>query len=318
MNTMKKSLSILLALALMISLVSSVAAASANVPTFKVDGKLFVTPTGEPQPYINKDNRTMGSLRLIAAALGVESKNIKWNNTAQVATLTRGTNTVAVTVGKKSITVNGKPVTMDTAAEMKQGRVFIPARFIAQGLGVKISFDSASNTVNFTTGTSTVVTNNFSDYGMKQLEQLPITLTANKLEVTYHEAFLYKTTSAEGKALNEKYAFPRFDLANHILWMKVTITNKGSKKIAYDYSDMENKIRASYASARSFSPQSIATKNSLDNKGDYINTWSLEPGESITGQVALLKNDDADIKFVNIMTVNKDIADFKTLAEKVE
>jgi len=217
---MKKSLSVLLALALMISLVSSVAAASANVPTFKVDGKLFVTPTGEPQPYINKDNRTMGSLRLIAAALGVESKNIKWNNTSQVATLTRGSNTVSVTVGKKSITVNGKPVTMDTAAEMKQGRVFIPARFIAQGLGVKIGFDNASNTVNFTTSTSKVATSNFEDYGMKQLEQLPVTVTANGLEVIYHEALLYKTTSAEGKALNEKYAFPRYDRANHVLWLR--------------------------------------------------------------------------------------------------
>ena len=314
---MKKTITLLLSIVLLFGLVGSVGAASKDVPMFKVNGKLFVTPTGEPAPYINKDNRTMGSLRLIASALGVENKNITWSSATNTATLVRGENTVSVVVGKKEITVNGKKVVMDTVSEMKKGRVFIPARFIAQGLGVKISFDNASNTVHFTTGTTEVATNNFADYGMKVLEQLPITIKANNLEITYHEAFLYKTTSAEGKALYEKYTFPRYNRANHVLFLKVTITNKGTKTIAYDYSDLEPKIRASYATSRSFEI-SLANNNSLENKGDYINKWSLEPGKSITGHVALLKNDDADIQFVDIMTVNKDILNFNTLAEKEE
>lgn len=314
---MRKTLAMVVAVVLLFSMLGSASAATSNIPTFKVDGKLFVTPAGEPQPYINKDNRTMGSLRLIANALGVEDKNIKWDSAKNTATLTRGSNTVSVTVGKKVITVNGKSVTMDTVAEKKQGRVFIPARFIGQGLGVTVKFESATNTVNFITGEKEVVNNNFSDYGMKQLEKLPITLTANNLEITYHEAFLYKTTSAEGKSLNEKYGFPRFDLANHVLFMKVTITNKGTKNIAYDYSDLEQKIGATYASARSFSP-SLATKYTIEKNGDYINTWSLEPGKSFTGNIALLKNDNVGITFIELWTANKNSIDFKTIAEKVE
>lgn len=308
---MKKGIAMLLTLVMMMTMIGSVSAAGNNVPSFKVDGRMFVTPTGEPQPYINKDNRTMGSLRLIANAVGVESKNIKWDNAKQTATLVRGENTVSVTVGKKAITVNGKSVTMDTVAEMKQGRVFIPARFIAQGLGVKISFDSPTNTVNFITGDNAVVNNNFADYGLKVVETFPLTIASNGLSVKYHEVFLYKTDSAEAKALHEKHDFFMYHEANHILLAKVTLENTGSKVIARDYSDLEQKIHASNGSGTSFSP-TFAQKQDAN----YIHTWRLEPKQSITGYVALLKKNHAPIDFFGLETIHRDVSNFKFVAKK--
>lgn len=307
---MRKTLAMVVAVVLLFSMLGSVSAATSNVPTFKVDGKLFVTPTGEPQPYINKDNRTMGSLRLIANALGVEDKNIKWDNAKQTATLSRGSNTVSVTVGKKAITVNGKSVTMDTVAEKKQGRVFIPARFIAQGLGVKISFDSASNTVNFITGDKEVVNHNFADYGLKEVKALPISIAAGGLKVTYHDAFLYKADSAEGKALQQKYKFDEYDLANHILFMKVTITNKTKKSIDRDYSDLQQKIEVMDAFSKNLS-------YGFSDNDDYLYSWSLGPNESITGYVAFLKKTNSDIDFIVLSTVHKDAMNTVRVAEKV-
>lgn len=306
---MKKMIAMILSMMMVISLAGSVTAAS-KVPTFKVDGRLFVTPAGEPQPYINKDNRTMGSLRLIANALGVESKNIKWDNAKQTATLSRGSNTVSVTVGKKVITVNGKSVTMDTVAEMKQGRVFIPARFIGQGLGVTVKFESATNTVNFITGEKEVVNHNFADYGLKEVKALPISIEAGGLEVTYHDAFLYKTDSVEGKAINNKYDIIDYDIASHLLWMKVTFTNKSNKKIATDYSDLQQKIEVMDAFSKKLS-------YGFSNNDDYLYSWSLGPNESITGYVAFLKKTNSDIDFIALITVHKDAINTVSVAEKV-
>lgn len=309
---MKNMIGRIMVLVLTISLISSsAAAATSNVPTFKVDGRLFVTPAGEPAPYINKDNRTMGSLRLIANAVGVESKSIKWDNVKQTATLTRGSNTVSVTVGKKAITVNGKSVTMDTSAEMKQNRVFIPARFIAQGLGVSISFDGSTNTVNFITGTTEVVNNNFTDYGLTQVNELPISIAAGGLEVTYHEAFLYKANSVEAKALNDKYNIIDYDIASHLLWMKVTITNKSNKTITRDYSDLEQKISVVIASGKTLS-------YGFSKQEDYLYNWSLEPNESITGYVAFLKKDDTSIDRIVLSTTHKTKNNADFIAKKVE
>jgi len=308
---MKKGIAMLLTLVMMMTMIGSVSAAGNNVPSFKVDGRIFVTPTGEPQPYINKDNRTMGSLRLIANAVGVESKNIKWDNVKQTATLVRGENTVSVTVGKKAITVNGKSVTMDTVAEMKQGRVFIPARFIGQGLGVTVKFDGATNSVNFITGDNAVVNNNFADYGLTQVKELPIAIAAGGLEITYHDAFLYKTNSAEAKAIQDKYKLDIFEDSSHLLWMKVTITNKSTKTIARDYSDQQMKIgikddlgeKLSYA---------------FSDQDDYLYSWVLEPNDSISGYVGHLKKNNNPINFIVLSTIHKNAINSVLIAEKVD
>jgi len=160
--------SILIVLLFTLLLPTSATAATSQQPVITLDGRIFHTPDGEPAPYINNDKRTMGSLRLVGQALGVENKHIQWDNANQTATLARGSNKVQVTIGKKNILVNGKSVTMDTVAEMKQGRVFIPVRFIAQGLGVTIQYNSANGYLNlYTKKMEDVSMDNFEDYGMK-------------------------------------------------------------------------------------------------------------------------------------------------------
>jgi len=317
---MKKGISILAALLMMIVFVSAVTAASAsNVPTFKVDGKLFVTPAGEPQPYINKDNRTMGSLRLIANALGVESKNIKWNNTAQVATLTRGDNTVSVTVGKKVITVNGKSVTMDTVAEMKQGRVFIPARYIGEGLGVTVKFESATNSVLFITKQESEISyDNFTDMGFKRLINLPFTQeTSDGLKLTVHSAYLYKTSSAEAKALQEKYDFTQFDKAKDILIMNFTLENNTGRVVQENYHDMSPKIYATSNKGMNMLQAVSRIYNEKENDTTYIRDYRLEDGEKITSNIAFLNVNDKNIDFIGIGTSFKAESKYQRIAEKV-
>ncbi|MCM3635200.1 copper amine oxidase N-terminal domain-containing protein [Paenibacillus camelliae] len=302
--------------------VSAVSAAPANnnVPTFKVDGKLFVTPAGEPQPYIIKDNRTMGSLRLIATALGVESKNIKWDNAKQTATLTRGDNTVLVTVGKKVIAVNGKNVTMDTVAEMKQGRVFIPARYIGEGLGVTVKFESVTNSVLFITKKDSEISyDNFTDMGFNRLIKLPFTQeTSDGLKLTVHSAYLYKTSSAEAKALQEKYEFTKFDQAKDILIMNFTLENNTGRVVQENYRDMNPKFYVTMKFGETMNPAVSMIHSDYENDTTYIRDYRLENGEKITSNIAFLNVTDKDIDFIGIGTNYKAESQYQRIAEKVD
>lgn len=293
------------------------ATAASTAPMFKVDGKLFVTPTGEPSPYINKDNRTMGSLRLLGNALGVPNTGLKWDQKKQVATLTKDGNTVSVTIGKKVISVNGKNVTMDTVAELKQGRVFIPARFIAQGLGVKISFESANNTVHFTTGVGEVVKHNFEDKGLTPVVELPLELKHNGLKLTVHEAYVYSTKDAEALALHEKYKLWEYENAHYLVWVKVTLENTSNKTKSMDYRDMTKKVSVVNGSGNSMEYSgSLFGKYNKMNSTEILYQWVLEPGELVTSYIPFLDLKNKDLEFVGIDVNHGWGSDYSRLAER--
>src|SRR5690606_29280137 len=126
-----------------------VQAEAADSPVFRVDGSLFATPAGEPVPYVNADGRTMGSIRLIGAVVGVESRQLKWDKASQTVTIEKGDTTVKVTVGSNEMLINGSPVTMDTQAEIVHNRVFIPARYIGEAFGIRVTYDAKTRTVGF-------------------------------------------------------------------------------------------------------------------------------------------------------------------------
>src|SRR5690606_34645755 len=227
---MKKFIVTVIMLAFIISVGAPTSVHASTIsPIFIVDGRTFHTPTGEPAPYLNKDNRTMGSIRLVGNALGVADKDIKWNSATQTATMTKGEKKVEVTVGKKVMKMNGSNVTMDTLAEKKQGRVFIPVRYIAQGLGVNMKYDTPTATLHlYTKKLEDVSMDNFDDLGMKRVNKLPLTLaTPDGLKLTVHSAYIYKTSDTAAKDLHKKYEFWYFEEATHLVWMSVTLENIG-------------------------------------------------------------------------------------------
>jgi hypothetical protein len=123
-------------------------AASKSI-SFKINAVLFKAPAGEPAPYINKERRTMIPIRFFAAALGVldDEEHVQWNLDTKTATIIKDDTKVEITLGQRYILVNGERVVMDTAAEMKNQRTFIPARFMAEALGAKVVWDLKNQTV---------------------------------------------------------------------------------------------------------------------------------------------------------------------------
>jgi hypothetical protein len=98
-------------------------------------------------PYIDSNNRTMVPIRYIANACGVSDDNITWNQATQTATLNGANTVVTIKVGSNTIQTSTGTITMDTVAVNNNGRIYVPARFIANALGANVTWDAATKTV---------------------------------------------------------------------------------------------------------------------------------------------------------------------------
>ncbi|KJR96833.1 MAG: hypothetical protein VR68_13710 [Peptococcaceae bacterium BRH_c4a] len=117
-----------------------------------VDGKVDGV-TMDAKPFI-QDGRTFVPVRFLSNALGVQDKNIHWDGSVQKVTL-MAWNRVEMAVGSPAIAVTiagaGRPdlKIIDVAPMLKseEGRTYLPARYIAEGLGYEVGWDEATETV---------------------------------------------------------------------------------------------------------------------------------------------------------------------------
>lgn len=102
--------------------------------------------TMDAAPFVEA-GRTYMPLRYVAEAVGVKGDNIIWDQANQTATFIKDGRVAQVKVGSKTLLLNGASITMDAAAQVKDGRTYIPVRFVAQALGASVDYNAADNTV---------------------------------------------------------------------------------------------------------------------------------------------------------------------------
>lgn len=95
----------------------------------------------ETPAYI-ENGRTMVPLRFISEALG---EKVDWK--AETKTVVIGGNKASLAIGAKEIEANGKKITIDAPAIVKNARTFVPLRAISEILGAKVDWDGSSRTV---------------------------------------------------------------------------------------------------------------------------------------------------------------------------
>lgn len=89
-------------------------------------------------PYI-KNSRTYVPIRFIAEELGFD---VKWDAKTKKVTMSDGKSIVELTIGSKTMLVNGKKVKLDAPAEIKDQRTFVPLRAIAEAFGKKVEYSN--------------------------------------------------------------------------------------------------------------------------------------------------------------------------------
>lgn len=134
----------LLAVALMVPL--PVFAANTDIKVV-LEGKELTFP--DAKPFIDETGRVQVPLRFVAEALGL---NVHWNQEAKSITLSRDTGgeyignyDVYMKVGQAGFDYLGASFEMDTAPTLKDGRVYVPLRFVAQAFDIGVAGPAAES-----------------------------------------------------------------------------------------------------------------------------------------------------------------------------
>jgi hypothetical protein len=105
-------------------------------------------------PPIIKNGRTLVPIRPIVESLG---GNVSWDPVNKSVTISLGSTTVELWIGKNTAKVNGKSVLIDpnnqkVVPEIINGRTMLPLRFVAENIGCTVQWDQATQTITLTYG----------------------------------------------------------------------------------------------------------------------------------------------------------------------
>lgn len=92
----------------------------------------------DPAPYVVDPGRTMVPLRGFFESLGA---NVTWDDATKTVTGKRGDRTVQLTIGSRTAYVNGAPVNLEVAPELRLDRTFVPLRFVAESLDNSVDYN---------------------------------------------------------------------------------------------------------------------------------------------------------------------------------
>ena len=139
---MKKiSLVTIIALSLTIIFSTAVFATQPQI-TVVVNDSNLVFP--DAQPFVDAKGRTQTPAKYIGEALGA---TVTWNARAKKAEFNFGDTELVIYIGKSSYQLDGRTKQMDTTAIIKDGRTYVPAKYIAEAFGAKVKWDGTTKTV---------------------------------------------------------------------------------------------------------------------------------------------------------------------------
>lgn len=95
-------------------------------------------------PFIDENNRTLIPVRKPLEMIGSKVSFDEKNN---IVTSQKGDTTVEIPINKDYIKINNKVLQMDTKALIKDGRTYIPLRYVFEGFNYNIEWDEESRTI---------------------------------------------------------------------------------------------------------------------------------------------------------------------------
>lgn len=109
-----------------------------GVKAYTVNGQAFPM---DAAPFI-AGNRAFVPVRYLALSLGVPPEGIGWDGQKGAVTLQKGGVTLKLVLGRYTLEANGQSKPMDVAPLLKDNRVYLPARYVAQELGYRVDWQA--------------------------------------------------------------------------------------------------------------------------------------------------------------------------------
>lgn len=177
----------------------------------------------DAQPYIDENGRTMIPLRFATEALGAE---VEWEQATRTASITKNGITVKVSIGQDLITIieNGgeRQVQMNTTAVLKEGRTYVPIRYVAEALGAYVDYSNIYKTVGI-----------YQDV-----------LTADEIEKLHsYQRYDYMIGSSYNEALINKSSLSAADASKYSYLKEFTESFASAREIMYDENIESSRIR---------------------------------------------------------------------------
>ncbi len=115
-----------------------------GIPNMKVDGDLQEIDPGRGTVPILRNERTLLPIRMVVESFGAY---VLWDEIDNKVTVYADDTVMEFWINSNKATVNGKATTMDVAPILINGRTFMPLRFIAENMGLNVSWNDANQTV---------------------------------------------------------------------------------------------------------------------------------------------------------------------------
>lgn len=93
-------------------------------------------------PFI-EDGRTLAPVRCLEHF----GMSVEWNGEESLVTVKKNESEIKIKIGEKTALVNDEERTLDVAAKIVNGRTYVPMRFIAEALNMKVEWDDEEKTV---------------------------------------------------------------------------------------------------------------------------------------------------------------------------
>lgn len=153
----RRRLSLVIVLAILVSVFAMYPAYGEDSVKVRVNDKLIEF---DVEPYIDENNRTMVPVRFISEKLGA---TVEWLNETKEVVITGDDKVITLKIGEVKVKVNDETITLDTAASIRDGRTFVPVRFISEAIGATVQWDGATRTVIITSGRAIVEEEDITD-----------------------------------------------------------------------------------------------------------------------------------------------------------
>ena len=148
----KRLASLLVAVPLILSLLA-VPAGAAGAVGVTIDGTPVRFSGDYGAPFLDSAGRTQVPFRRTLEVFGC---TVSWDNPGRTAWAEKDGVQVAVPIGQPWMTVNGHRVDLDTAAQIRDNRTYLPIRPVLEAFGAYVTWDGAARQVVVTTGAALV------------------------------------------------------------------------------------------------------------------------------------------------------------------
>lgn len=173
----------------------------------RINGANVIFTKDSGIPFIDSASRMQVPLRQTMEAYGC---TVNWNQSSQTATVEKDGVIVKVCVGKKYIYKDDELIPNDTAAIIKDGRVYLPIRVVLNALGANVIWNPDINHVIIT---STSLIDNFysqnievPDFG-KYAGEIPPSIDSMGNSTIYHYSIVTEEMVTGYKTLLSSLGF---------------------------------------------------------------------------------------------------------------